>query len=117
RRSKPFCYVSQVTQNEKGKEDFESCRRNNMGENFCRALYLNANQLVRQCMKGGGYSFIDPDFYLSRGESPWGPDGRAKEGLEGVSMCGWSQYDKPNCYQPTLWFQLTNWWVLRKGTG
>jgi hypothetical protein len=106
--------LRQVTQNEKRKKDFESCRTD-MGENYCRALYLNANGLVRQCMKDGGYSFIDPDFYLSRGENPWRPDGMVKEGLEG--LCGWEQYDKPNCYQPTLWFQLTNWWAFRKGAG
>lgn len=103
--------LRQVNQNPKAKENFELCRTEmNMGENYCRGLYLNANGLVRQCMKDAGYSFIDPDFYLSRGETPWIDDRTTKQGV-----CGWPQYDQPNCYQPTLWFQLTNWWAFKKG--
>jgi hypothetical protein len=40
------------------------------GEN-CRALYLDADTLVRTCMKGAGYTFINVDYYFAYGKSPY----------------------------------------------
>src|SRR5262249_14908924 len=56
-------------------------------ENYCRAMYLNADCIARDCMKGRGYTFSDRD----RGEK-----------------CRSSTaYGKAECYQPT-------WYVTAK---
>jgi hypothetical protein len=109
--------LRQVTAATKLKEQFEYCR-SIQNESYCRGLYLDANQVVRQCMKDRGYSFIDIDFYRSRKVNPykigdWEHGGELRDG-----MCGWDQYEQPECYQPTLWFQLEHWrWAFREGTG
>jgi hypothetical protein len=47
------------------KKDFEFCRTTTKNDDYCRALYLNANVPVRQCMKDAGYtSSTDSIFFL-----------------------------------------------------
>lgn len=111
--------LRQVTAAPKLKEGLEFCRSvQNNSEGYCRGLYLNANKVVRQCMKQAGYSFIDMDFYRSRKVNPykigdWEHGGELRDGV-----CSWEEYEQPECYQPTLWFQLEHWrWAFREGTG
>jgi len=100
---------------DKTKEAFNDCRKIFANESYCRGLYLNANGAVRQCMKEAGYTFIDPDFYLSRNETPpnWLSVFKSEEPK--AEVCGCDQYEEPNCYQRTWWFKLTHfWWAFRE---
>jgi hypothetical protein len=87
-------------------EKFEGCRTPNaLTESFCRGVYLDT---VRTCMKDAGYLFIDPDLYLSHGESPYVGEKEIKQGV-----CDWNQYQDPKCYRRTWWFTATHWWAFK----
>jgi hypothetical protein len=109
--------LRQMTASTKTKEAFEVCRQSN-DESYCRGLYFDANRVVRQCMKEAGYSFIDMDFYSSRKENPYSKGDIWHGGELRKGVCEWEGYKNPECYQPTLWFKLTNWWwAFREGEG
>jgi hypothetical protein len=99
---------------EKAKDDFDYCVGQG-GEMFCRALYLDANGAVRQCMNAQGFIFVDDDYYLSRDESPY-TSGNKNLWLGGVhknGICEWKQYQKPDCYHDKLPFKLANPWSFK----
>lgn len=56
-----------------------------LGADYCKAVYLNANTPVRECMKGKGYTFKDAD--------------------SGYGNCMFGRFRDPGCYANTwlLW--------------
>jgi hypothetical protein len=90
--------LRQLALADKAREAFDWCMTNDeasrmMGrsdvatEDWCRALYLNANVPVRTCMREKGYIFTDPD--------------------SGNGTCDWSRFRNPNCYRPGWEFYFT----------
>ena len=54
--------LKQLTLGAEQQESFNSCLRKwGSPENYCRAMYLNADGIARDCMKGRGYTFSDRD--------------------------------------------------------
>jgi hypothetical protein len=59
------------------KISFDLCIKNNMGEKYCRAVWLDADSEVRGCMERHGFKFA---------EAPSGP------------YCHFMNYDDVYCY-------------------
>jgi hypothetical protein len=100
--------LRQLALTDKARESFDFCRNDGaFSASFCSGLYLNSNRVVRECMNKAGYEFIDSDLYLSHNENLWKSDGVAKDGI-----CSWQQYEDPNCYRRTWWFNAINGWLF-----
>jgi hypothetical protein len=94
--------LKQMALTGEAKKNLDWCLSINAGfftQEYCRSLYLNANGLIRTCMKGAGYTFIDPDYRLANGKDPY------KKGV-----CEWPQYALANCYRPT-WLATIQMWL------
>ena len=80
--------LKQLTLGAERQESFNSCLRKwGWPESYCRAMYLNADSIARDCMKGRGYTFSDRD--------------------RGGKCHSSTDYGKAECYQPT-------WYVTAK---
>jgi hypothetical protein len=107
--------LRQLALSGKAKDDFEYCRKL-QSEDQCRALYLNANGAVRQCMRNTGYIFSDMDFYQSHDENPFKVGNVQTGGELKDDVCTWQRYLDPTCYHNELQFKLTHWWAFRRPT-
>jgi hypothetical protein len=98
---------------ETARASLSSCREMQLGEAFCRGLYLDASGAVRQCMDKAGYIFLDPSFYLSHNESPYKAGNQTQGRQVKDEVCSWPRYQESGCYREALWFKATHWWALR----
>jgi hypothetical protein len=98
------------------KEKFESCKNRPIPTyvrpgtlstiNYCRVVYLDANDPVRQCMSERGYIFLDLSSY-GHFKGYLTADSRVKPGL---TVCDLEQYQQASCYYDSLMFKLRSWW-------
>jgi hypothetical protein len=98
---------------ETARASLSSCRDMQLGEAFCRGLYLDASGAVQKCMNEAGYIFLDPSFYLSHNESPYKAGNPVQGGQIKDEVCSWPRYQESACYRQALWFKATHWWALR----
>ena len=104
--------LRQLALTDKDREAFENCRAIPNNERHCRALYLNANGAIRECMKQKGYIFSDLDFYADHKENPYKIGDVIKGGELKDGVCSWQQYQDPECYHSAWLFKITHWWAV-----
>jgi hypothetical protein len=81
---------------------------------FCKALYLDANHLVGDCMRDAGFWFENADLHLYYGHSPY-KNGSLTfyDGDEIAEVCDPTDYEKPECYHERVRFVLKHPWTWR----
>ena len=68
-------------------------------------------------MRDAGYWFVNGDFYLYYGESPYtnGSLNPFYGGQQKPDVCDWRDYQEAHCYHEKTWFFLTHPWMWRPG--
>jgi hypothetical protein len=92
--------LKQMALTDKAKKNFDDCNQLWQSQELCRAVHLNANGLIRTCMKGAGYTFINN--YIS--------DGFASRKPETGALCYWGTYTDAKCYRLT-WLATIEMWL------
>jgi hypothetical protein len=103
--------LRQMTMADNIRKQFDYCRQY-YGDKPCRGLYLDADGAVGQCMKDAGYIFLDSDFYVSHGQSPYKTGNMNKGGELRDDVCSWRRYQESSCYHRAALFKLTHWWAF-----